>query len=95
MDFRKIAKGQSCLVRLIGCDGGGETTVLAHLRMSGYCGTGMKPDDVAFGAHCCGPCHSKIDGREPCELTHEQLHSAHADGCLRTVARLRSMGLLK
>jgi len=94
-DLRKLARGQPCMVRLPGCDGGGETTVLAHLRMPGYCGTGIKPDDLAFGAHCCGPCHAKIDGREKCGLTHEQLHSAHADGCLRTVAKLRKDGVIK
>ena len=94
-DLRKLARNQQCLVRLPGCDGGGETTVLAHLRMAGYCGTGIKPDDLAFGAWCCGPCHAKIDGREPCDLTHEQLHSAHADGVLRTVAALVKMGAVK
>lgn len=94
-DLRKLARGQPCLVRLPGCDGGGETTVLAHLRMPGYCGTGIKPDDLAFGAWCCARCHAKIDGREKCDMTHAELHSAHADGCLRTVAALRKMGAIK
>ena len=94
-DLRKLARGQPCQVRLDGCDGGGETTVLAHLRMAGYCGTSMKPDDLAFGAWCCARCHAKIDGREKCDMTHAELHSAHADGCLRTVAALRKMGAIK
>lgn len=94
-DLRKLARGQQCMVRIDGCDGGGETTVLAHLRMPGYCGTGIKPDDLAFGAWCCARCHAKIDGREKCDLTHAELHSAHADGCLRTVAALRKIGAIK
>ena len=47
-DYRKLAKGKPCLVRLPGCNGNRETTILAHYRLSGYCGVGMKPDDVAF-----------------------------------------------
>lgn len=55
--LRKAARGQPCMVRLPGCDGGGETTVLAHYRMAGYCGTGMKPPDE-LGAWCCDRCHA-------------------------------------
>lgn len=94
-DLRKLARGKPCMVRLPGCDGGGETTVLAHLRMSGYCGTSMKPDDLAFGAWCCARCHDAIDGRVKTTMTHDELHSAHADGVLRTVAALRKIGAIK
>ena len=94
-DLRKLARNQPCMVRIEGCDGGGETTVLAHLRMPGYCGTGIKPDDLAFGAWCCARCHDAIDGRRKTGMTHEQLHAAHADGVLRTVAKLRQMGAVK
>ena len=52
-EARKSAKGQPCMVRLPGvCNGDPETTVLAHYRMSGYCGTGMKPPDE-MGAWAC------------------------------------------
>jgi len=92
MDLRKYAKGQPCQVRLMGCDGGGETTVLAHYRLSGYCGTGIKPsDDWSFGAWCCFPCHEKVDGREKTEHSREILRLAHAEGCLRTQAQLRQL----
>lgn len=83
------------MVRLPGCDGGGETTVLAHLRIAGYCGMGLKPDDAAFGAWCCHYCHDLVDGRNT--LTgygRLELQHAHAMGVLRTFAELRKEGLL-
>lgn len=83
--LRSIAKDQPCQVRLPGCDGGGETTVLAHYRLAGYCGTGMKPMDL-LGAWCCFSCHELIDRRVKCELSNLELRLAHAEGCLRTIA---------
>lgn len=83
---RREARGKPCMVRLPGCDGGGETTVLAHYRLAGYCGTGLKPPDV-FGAWSCGPCHDAIDGRRKlAEYSHLEIRHAHAEACLRTAA---------
>jgi hypothetical protein len=82
---RKSAQGQPCMVRLPGCDGGGETTVLAHYRLAGYCGTGIKPPDV-MGAWCCASCHDRIDGRVNCGIPRAELRLAHAEGVLRTIA---------
>lgn len=87
MNLRKLANGKPCMVRLPGCDGGGETTVLAHYRLSGYCGTGLKPPDI-LGAWCCARCHDKVDGRVKCDESRESLRLAHAEGVLRTVARV-------
>ena len=84
MDLRKFARGRECLVRLTGCDGGGETTVLAHFRMSGLCGTGLKPSDL-IGAHCCNACHAKLDGREKCGMTRAELDDAHMRAVMRTL----------
>lgn len=87
---RRAARGQPCLVRLPGCDGGGETTVLAHYRLAGYCGVGMKPPDV-LASYCCGPCHDACDGRRTIEgYTRMEIRLAHAEGCLRTAAELES-----
>ena len=87
---RQAARGRPCLIRLPGCDGGGETTVLAHYRLAGYCGTGLKPPDV-LGALCCGPCHDVCDGRRTLEgWSREEIRLAHAEGCLRTAALLES-----
>lgn len=91
MSIRKLARNQPCLVRLRGCDGGGETTVLAHYRMSGYCGTGLKPPDE-FGAFCCVRCHDLCDGRrKELGLTKVEIRLAHAEGVMRTQAAIRGM----
>ena len=82
--LRKAARGMPCQVRLPGCNGGGDTTVLAHYRLAGYCGTGLKPDDDVFGAWACSNCHDLIDGRMRCAMTHAELRLAHAEGILRT-----------
>jgi len=94
MHLRDVARGRPCLVRLPGCDGGGETTVLAHYRLNGYSGVGLKPPDV-MGAWCCGPCHELVDERKRmANLTRQDVRLALAEGCLRTVAELRREGVL-
>ena len=96
-DLRKLARGQPCMVRLPGCDGGGETTVLAHYRVAGMCGIGQKPPDASNGAWCCFHCHEIIDGRikpESIGYTKLQVRLAHAEGVLRTVRELDIMGYL-
>ena len=91
MNLRKLANGQPCLVRLPGCDGGGETTTLAHYRLAGYCGMGLKPPDV-LGAFACSSCHDAIDGRRQLDdHNHDQILLAHANGCLRTAVFVLEM----
>jgi len=89
--LRKDARGRACLVRLPGCDGGGDTTVLAHYRLAGTCGMGMKPDDEQ-AAECCAKCHDIADGRAPLPdgYTRDQVRLAHAEGVLRTQQERRS-----
>ncbi len=84
---RRAARGQPCLIRLPGCDGGGETTCLCHYRLPGYCGTGLKPPD-SMAALGCHSCHAIVDGRAPLPdgYTREAVRLAHAEGCLRTQA---------
>ncbi|HHU2080749.1 TPA: DUF1364 domain-containing protein [Escherichia coli] len=46
-DLRKAARGRECQVRIPGvCNGNPETSVLAHIRLAGLCGTGIKPPDL-------------------------------------------------
>lgn len=98
MSYRKQAKGKPCLVRVLPsaagrCSGGGEDTVLAHYRLSGYAGVGRKPDDVAFGAYACAYCHDICDGRVTHNsLSRQQIRLYHAEGVMRTVAYLRNEG---
>ena len=93
MNLRKLAKGRPCQIRLPGCDGGGETTVLAHYRMASYAGTGMKPNDLC-GAWACASCHDIVDGRAPSGYERNFVRLAHAEGCLKTIAALVAEGVL-
>ena len=96
-DLRKLARGQPCMVRIPGvCTGDTETVVLAHYRLSGLCGTGMKPPDL-IGAWCCSACHDCADfrARSPAHMMRMEIRLAHAEGVLRTIARLLEMGAVK
>jgi hypothetical protein len=61
--WRKSAAGQPCTLRLPGCDGGGETTCLCHIRRFGWAGVAQKPHDF-LAVYACHNCHGVIDGRE-------------------------------
>src|SRR5688572_3777824 len=64
-DLRKMAAGRGCQVRYPGiCNHDSSTTVLAHIRLAGITGTGMKAPD-ALGAWCCSSCHEFADARVP------------------------------
>ena len=86
-NLRELARGQDCMVRLPGCDGGGATTVLAHVRIIGVSGMGMKAPDI-LGAWCCAPCHVAADTDHANELDFLR-------GVMRTQAKLVKLGLLK
>ena len=99
MNLRKEARNRPCQVRIPGiCDGGGETTVLAHYRLAGTCGTGIKPPDL-LGAWCCGPCHDFVDRRKKpvihgALVSDEYIRLAHAEGVMRTQYQLIKEGKL-
>lgn len=84
----RAANGESCMIRLPGClhDYG---VVLAHYRLAGTCGTGLKPPDY-LGAFGCSRCHAIVDS------THDEvIRLAHAEGVLRTQIHLVAIGILK
>jgi len=91
-NLRELARGKPCMIRLPGCTGGGEDTVLAHYRMAGLCGVGQKPPDVC-GAWACHVCHDHVDRRVRA-LDLDFVRLAHADGVMRTLARLVADGLI-
>lgn len=92
-NLRKEAKGRECQVRLPGiCNHNPETVVLAHYRMAGLNGVGMKPDDI-FGAWACSSCHDECDRRTR-KLEADYVRQAHAEGVFRTQAILRREGKL-
>jgi len=87
VNLREHARGQFCAVRLPGiCNGNAETTVLAHVRLSGISGMGLKSPDL-LGAWACSSCHDEIDRRTR-ELEADFVKLAFYEGILRTQAAL-------
>jgi hypothetical protein len=79
MNLRKEARGRECQIRIPGCcNGNPETTCLAHYRLAGISGMGIKPPDL-IGAWACSACHNYVD-------THNDLETklAFAHGVFRT-----------
>lgn len=88
------ARGEDCLVRLPGiCNRNPETVVLAHYRMAGACGMGIKPPDF-MGAYACSACHDEIDRRTR-HLDAGTVRLAFAEGVMRTQQILAEKGLLE
>lgn len=93
-NLKKEARGRDCQIRIPGiCNFNPETTVLAHYRLAGTCGGGMKPNDEQ-GAWGCSTCHDACDGRTKTEYSREELRLFHAEGVFRTQAILRREGKL-
>ena len=90
MNLRKQAKGRGCTVRLPGiCNHNSETVVLAHIRLPGVSGMGLKSDDL-LGAWACSACHDAIDRRAHTDLDRDYVRLAHLEGMARTIAQLRA-----
>lgn len=70
------------------CNRDPATTVLAHVRLSGLSGIGMKAKDM-FGAWCCSKCHTYCDTHHD-----DSTKTAFYEGVLRTQAALLKEGHL-
>jgi len=58
--LRDSARGQVCTMQVSGvCNCNTETTVLAHINVSGGCMGGKSPDYSA--CFCCSDCHAWLD----------------------------------
>jgi len=80
----RAARGRDCQVRLPGCPNDTETTVLAHYRLAGTCGMGIKPNNLQ-AAWADDFCHSCIDGRiKHPDMGREEMRLYHAEGVMRT-----------
>jgi hypothetical protein len=75
------------------CNFNAETTVLAHYRLSGTCGAGIKPIDL-IGAWACSACHDVIDGRRKTTFDRTTLDLMHLEGMVRTIDALNKRGLI-
>ena len=83
-NLRKAAKGRECQVRIPGvCNQNSETTVLAHIRLPGLCGTGIKPPDLV-ATLCCSACHDELDRRTR-TVEASYAHECALEGMARTL----------
>ncbi len=94
-NLRKLAQGKPCMVRLPGCDGGGETTVLAHYRDSST-GMGQKENDL-IGAWACASCHDYVDSRKRHDQWEDfnEIHQIFLESIIRTQREIIRMGVVK
>ena len=88
--LRRSARGQDCTLRLDGCNFNSETTVLAHIRINRFCGTGLKPPDY-MSCFSCSNCHDFIDGRVKSDTVYKDILRAHFETMLIWV----DMGLIE
>ena len=87
MNLREQARGRDCQIRLPQiCNFDPSTTVLAHYRMSGLSGMGMKSPDLC-GAWACSDCHTYVDSHRD-----DATARAFLEGVLRTIAALNHEG---
>ena len=94
MNLRAYAKGKPCTIRVPGiclCDP--EKTVLAHVRMIGISGAGMKAPDL-LAAHACSACHDYVDFRSDNDVEYEKRRLLLLDGVARTLALLIEHGIV-
>ena len=92
--WTRAARGQQCMVRIPNvCNFNPETTILAHYRLAGTCGMGIKPHSL-IGSWACSSCHDLIDGRRSSAFTREQLDLMHLEGMVRTLDQLVKQRLL-
>ncbi len=92
----KAARDRDCQVRFPGCSCEPSTTVLAHYRLGGTCGMGMKPSDFQ-AAWACGYCHDIAYGRlrAPFHWTRDAVRLYVAEGVMRTQDILIREGKVK
>lgn len=95
IDLRRLARNQECKIRLPDvCTHDTETTVLAHVRMIGVSGMGLKAPDL-LGSHACARCHSVVDGQTKSDYTVSERRLMLLEGMARTQYWLISNGYLK
>jgi hypothetical protein len=78
-----LCRDQPCYIRLPGiCNGNPETSVPAHLRLSGVSGMGIKAPDI-FVCPGCIECHDAVDRRRHTHLDRDYVLQAHYEGVIR------------
>jgi len=88
MNLRQLARGKPCQVRAPNvCNGDRETTVLAHVRICGISGMGLKCPDI-LAAWACSACHTF------CDSNHEHGRLLLLEGMANTLAILVNEGII-
>jgi len=94
MNLRDEARDRDCQVRLAGiCNHNRSTVVLAHLRLAGITGVGMKAPDQ-LGAWACSDCHAEAD-RRTCMIDRDLALRSFYEGIFRTQAILIKEGKIR
>jgi hypothetical protein len=94
VNLRTLARDKPCYVRLPDvCNGNPETSVLAHLRLIGISGMGMKAPDI-LACPACSCCHDAIDRRSHMDLDRDYVRLAHMEGVARWQSKLIQDGVL-
>jgi Protein of unknown function (DUF1364) len=95
-NLRNEARDRECMVRSPACNFDISTTVLAHVRMAGISGMGMKSPDI-LGAWCCARCHTLVDtGRcDDVEMMRDERDLLLLQGMARTLNQLWKEGKIK
>jgi hypothetical protein len=93
-NLRKEARGRACMVRIPEiCNCNSETVVLAHVRIAGISGMGLKAPDL-LGAWACSECHSAADRRSHLHLERDYVRLLHLEGMARTINQLLKEDLI-
>jgi hypothetical protein len=93
-NLRKEARGRGCMVRIPEvCNCNSETVVLAHVRIAGISGMGLKAPDL-LGAWACSACHDAIDRRAHLDLDRDYVRLLHLEGMARTINQLLKENLI-
>jgi hypothetical protein len=93
VNLRKFAKGKPCQIRSPVCNYNAETTVLAHVRLIGISGAGLKSPDL-LGSWACSACHTLVDGQSSGSMKKEERDLLLLKGVMRTQAELIRLGLV-
>jgi hypothetical protein len=67
--------------------------VLAHVRIAGISGMGLKAPDL-LGAWACSACHDAIDRRAHLDLDRDYVRLLHLEGMARTINQLLKEDLI-
>lgn len=88
-NLRQQAAHRVCQVRLPGCQH--TNCCLAHVRLSGISGMGLKAPDL-LGAWACDACHKAYDVHGSTDLERDFVDKAFLEGVIRTQAALVKEG---